>query len=277
MNSRTGSLFYKTGSVIEGIDGSIKLMWVIFWSVFTFMFMDLRIFVALIIAGLILFRVSRIPWRKAKVLFIFVLIFTAFNSIFLFLVTPTYGSELTGTYTTLFQAGVYQLTYENLFYILTISVKYIALLPITIVFLFSTHPSLFASSLDRIGVPYKIAYTINIALRYIPDVQQEFNNITSAQEARGVAFDKKDAKLFQRLKNYTTVLIPMLLTSFDRIEIVSNAMDLRGFGRYKKRTWYVREPYTKIDMVALAAGIAFLLLGIYLKATSPSYFWYPFN
>jgi hypothetical protein len=66
-------------------------------------------------------------------------------------------------------------------------------------------------------------------------------------------------------------------TAFSRIEIVSNAMDLRGFGRYKKRTWYVREPYTKADMIALAAGIAFLLLGICLKAASSGYFWYPFN
>ena len=37
-------------------------------------------------------------------------------------------------------------------------------MPVTAIFIFTTHPSEFASSLNKIGIPYKISYAINIAL-----------------------------------------------------------------------------------------------------------------
>ncbi|MGL4798989.1 MAG: energy-coupling factor transporter transmembrane protein EcfT, partial [Cellulosilyticaceae bacterium] len=77
------------------------------------------------------------------------------------------------------------------------------------------------------------------------------------------------------IKNYVTVLIPLVLGSLDRIEVVSNAMDLRGFGKHKKRTWYIREAVTKTDIIALILGIALIIGGFILKSQIP-YFWYPF-
>ena len=38
----------------------------------------------------------------------------------------------------------------------------------------ATNPSEFAASLNKIGVNYKIAYSVAIALRYIPDVQRDY-------------------------------------------------------------------------------------------------------
>ncbi|MHC1749558.1 MAG: energy-coupling factor transporter transmembrane protein EcfT [Cellulosilyticaceae bacterium] len=274
--NKSGSLYIDKPSFLHEIDGGIKLIWVILWSVFTFMFMDLRIFLALIVFGGILLKASKIEFKAMKPLLIFVLVFTIFNSLLLLIITPSYGSKLAGTTTILLQIGVYKLTAENLFYVLTISCKYIALLPITLLFLLTTHPSKFASSLNRIGVPYKVAYTVNIALRYIPDVKAEIKNIIMAQEARGAAFKKGDAPVHVILKNYMTVLIPLVLGSLDRIEVVSNAMDLRGFGKDKTRTWYVRENLKHIDMIAFVVGIALIILGFVLKANLNHYFWYPF-
>ena len=55
----------------------------------------------------------------------------------------------------------------------------------------TTHPSQFASSLNQIGVPYKIAYSVSLTLRYIPDLQEEFFTIKMSQEARGMELSKK--------------------------------------------------------------------------------------
>lgn len=273
--NQTGSLYIDKPSFIHRLDGSIKLIWVICWSIFTFMFMDIRVFLALILVGGILLKMSQIEFKAIKPLLLFVLGFTVFNSILLLILTPMHGSELTGTVTVILDLGVYKLTLENIWYILTISCKYIALLPITLLFLFTTHPSKFASSLNRIGVSYKVAYTVSIALRYIPDIKDEIKHIIMAQEARGVAFKKGDAPVSVILKNYMTVLVPLVLGSLERIEVVSNAMDLRGFGKSKKRTWYIREDITKEDKIALAVGILFILLGFYMKSQM-AYFWYPF-
>ncbi|CDO02826.1 ABC-type cobalt transport system, permease component CbiQ [Oceanobacillus picturae] len=32
--------------------------------------------------------------------------------------------------------------------------------------------------------------------------------------------------------------MPLIFSSLERIEVISNAMELRGFGKKKKRTWY---------------------------------------
>ncbi len=149
-------------------------------------------------------------------------------------------------------------------------------MPITILFLFTTHPSNFASSLNRMGVPYRVAYAVSIALRYIPDVKAEVDNIIHAQEARGVAFQKGDAGIFNRLKNYATVMVPLLLSSFHRIEVVSNAMDLRGFGKNKKRTWFHRKKYTRMDMVFAILSLIFLFIGAWIKVGIGTVYWYPF-
>lgn len=274
--NNSGSLYIDKPSFLHRLDGSVKLIWVLIWSIFTFMFMDIRIFLALILVGTILLAMSKIEFRYIKPLLLFVVGFTIFNSLLLLILTPSHGSKLTGTTTPLLEIGFFTLTLENVFYVLTISAKYIALLPITLLFLFTTHPSKFASSLNRIGVPYKVAYTVSIALRYIPDIKDEIKHIIMAQEARGTAFKKGDAPIPTILKNYATVLVPLVLGSLERIEVVSNAMDLRGFGKAKKRTWYIRAHIMTSDWIALGVGILLIILGFVLKANMPDYFWYPF-
>ena len=273
--NNTGSLYIDKPSFLHDLDGGVKLIWVVIWSIVTFMFMDIRVFLGLIVVGSVLLYLSQIEFRRMRLLIGFILGFTVFNSILLLVLTPSHGSRLAGSTTILFQVGFFTLTLENLFYVLTISCKYIALLPITLIFLFTTHPSKFASSLNRIGVSYKVAYTVSIALRYVPDIQNEVKHIIMAQEARGVAFKRGEAPFGKIIKNYVTVLIPLVLGSLDRIEVVSNAMDLRGFGKGKTRTWYVREPLSKLDKIAFVVGILFLIGGFLLKGQIP-YFWYPF-
>ena len=274
--SRSGSLYIERQSVFHGLDGSIKLLMLIAWTFFAFAFMDARVFFGMIVLGLAMLKISKLPNKAIWPLLLFIFIFTLFNSAFLLLITPEYGSRLTGTYTEALHIGFYAVTYETVFYCVTLSLKYIAIMPITILFVFTTHPSNFASSLNRIGVPYRVAYSVSIALRYIPDVKAEVENIINAQEARGVAFRKGDAGIGTRLKNYATVMVPLLLSSFNRIETVSNAMDLRGFGKNKKRTWYHRRKYTKADLAFAVISTGTLIAGIVIKAWIGAIYWYPF-
>lgn len=272
--SKSGTLYIEKDSFFHRLDGSIKLVLLILWTVFIFMFMDARIFTVMIILGFCLLRIAKIPYKSYKPLLIFIIIFTLFNSLFLILVSPDFGSKLAGSYTKLFTIYHFTLTYETLFYALTLSLKYLSILPVTLLFLFTTHPSAFASSLNRLGVSYKVAYAISIALRYIPDVNEELSNIVNAQEARGVAFKRGDASILKRTKNYITVLLPLLISSLNRVEVVSNAMDLRGFGRYKKRSWYSRQNYTLGDFALLGISIGLIFLGIFLKNNYCKGFYY---
>ena len=80
-----------------------------------------------------------------------------------------------------------------------------------------------------------------IALRYIPDIQRDYHSISQAQQARGVELGRSEP-FFKRLKNAVSILLPLILTSLNRIDTISNAMELRGFGKSDKRTWYTRRP-----------------------------------
>ena len=274
--SKSGSLYIEKESIFHGLDGSIKLLMLIAWTGFAFAFMDARIFIGMIVVGLAMLKISKLPSKAIWPLFLFLFIFALFNSAFLLLITPEFGSKLAGTYTRVISIGFYSITFETIFYCITLSLKYIAIMPITILFIFTTHPSNFASSLNRIGVPYRVAYAVSIALRYIPDVKAEVDNIINAQEARGVAFRKGDAGIFTRLRNYATVMVPLLLSSFNRIEVVSNAMDLRGFGKNRKRTWYHRKKYTAADITFAGISVVTLAVGIAIKVSIGAVYWYPF-
>ena len=87
----------------------------------------------------------------------------------------------------------------------------------------------------------------------------------------------KKEKLTVRVKNIMNICVPLIFSTLDRIELISNAMDLRGFGKHKKRTWYAAKPVKRNDFVAVA--LCALILGGSLFMTfvvNGSRFWNPF-
>ena len=57
-------------------------------------------------------------------------------------------------------------------------------------------------------------------------------------------------------------MLPLILTSLNRIDTISNAMELRGFGKSDKRTWYTRRPFARRDFIALGFGAVLLLISL---------------
>ena len=148
-------------------------------------------------------------------------------------------------------------------------------LPIALLFITATNPSEFASSLNAVGVSYRIGYSVALALRYIPDIQRDYRNISTAQQARGVELGKK-VKLHKRVKNSISVLMPLIMSSLSRIEAISNAMELRGFSKEKKRTWYVQRKFSSRDYIAIAFGIVILAASLIITFHDGDRFWNPF-
>ena len=73
------------------------------------------------------------------------------------------------------------------------------------------------------------------------------------------------------------ILVPLIFTTMDRIELISNAMDLRGFGKHKKRTWYTRKPLTKADYLSMLFCALVLALTLYVRFfVNHSFYYNPF-
>jgi energy-coupling factor transport system permease protein len=126
----------------------------------------------------------------------------------------------------------------------------------------TTHPTEFAASLNRIGVPHTVAYSVSLTLRYIPDVQRDFEAIYQSQQARGLELSKK-VSWYKRLKRTIPLLLPLIFLSLARIDIISRAMELRGFGKNKKRTWYSERPFRKADIVSIVISILLFTAGVF--------------
>ncbi|MDR0199359.1 MAG: energy-coupling factor transporter transmembrane protein EcfT [Streptococcaceae bacterium] len=245
---------------LHKLNGVTKLLLVLLMSVAVMVSYDTRFLIFIVIASLALFRVARIKFSDLRALFLFIAVFMLINTLLIFLFAPNQGTVVYGTkhiITHLF--GGYDLTQEQLFYQLNVVLKYFAILPIALIFITTTEPSEFASSLNRIGVPYKAAYSVALTMRYIPDVQRDFREISQSQQARGIDISK-NVHLAKRVKNVSSILMPLVFTSLDRIDVITNAMALRSFGKYKKRTWYRARPLAKADVVVII--IAFCLVGI---------------
>ncbi|MGG6313408.1 energy-coupling factor transporter transmembrane component T family protein [Paenibacillus macerans] len=273
---QTGSLYVAGNSFFHRMDGAVKLILLLTWTVATFLFMDLRVFMVLLAAGITMLLLARIPAKKMALLFWALTIFTVVNSLFILAITPRFGTTLTGSNTPLIPLGYDTINAETLFYVLTLSLKYLTLLPITLLFIFTTHPSRFAASLHKLGVPYKLAYAVSIAFRYIPDLTKEFRMILGALQMRGLGISRGDGTLLQRLRNLSHAVVPLLQSSLQHIESVSDAMDLRGFGTKRQRTWYMGTVMTRGDKLITLLCAALLVAAIVLKRQAFAGFWYPF-
>ena len=265
-------------SVVHELTGATKLA---FFLLFTFASMityDTRVLVLLMAVSFSAFRLSRIRLREVRFMMTFTLVFLLLNNFFIFLFNPDQGTEIYGTRHVLVHLfWRYDVTAEQLFYMLNISLKYFVALPVAILFISATNPSEFAASLNRIGISYRVGYSVSIALRYIPDIQRDYHNISQAQQARGVELGKKE-KLLARLKNSVNILMPLIISSLSRIDTISNAMELRGFGKDKrKRTWYVQRPFKRNDWLAIALGALLLAVSLTMTLWNGSRFYNPFR
>ena len=173
------------------------------------------------------------------------------------------------------EGGLYSLTLETVIYLITVSMKYLAIFPMALMFVYATHPSEFASSLNRLHFSYRLSYSVALMLRYIPEITDDYMHIMHAQMARGVDISR-NVRLMERIRSVARVLAPLVLSSLERIATISNAMVLRGFGRGRQRTWYMSRPMKAMDYAAIAATALLLALAAVLRFGFGIRFWYPF-
>lgn len=260
---------------LHALSGASKLIFFILVSVAAMMSYDTRFLLLVALASLMLFRVSEIRLKDISFVLAFAGTFAALNILMVYLFAPQYGVEIYGAKNLLWTGwGAYNLTFQELFYLLNLLLKYFSTIPLAVIFLMTTHPSQFASSLNQIGLSYKIAYAVSLTLRYIPDLQEEFYLIKMSQEARGQELSKK-APLSKRVKGNLQIVIPLIFSSLERINTIATAMELRRFGKNKKRTWYTQQAFGKLDKLVIMVSVLLLALSLLLFVVNQGRFYNP--
>lgn len=263
-------------SPIHKLTGASKLIALIIWAVASMITYDTRVLLGMFVISIIVFKISKVKFKQVSFVLYFILIFLLLNNIAIFIFSQYEGVQIYGSRNDLFKiAGPYTVTAQQLFYQFNITLKYFSIIPMALLFMVATNPSEFAASLNKIGVSYKIAYSVSIALRYIPDVQRDYQDISFAQQARGIDMSKKE-KLTKRIKNSASILMPLIFSSLDRIEAISSAMELRAFGSNKKRTWYNGRPFKLGDYITILVVSIILIIAIMATISNGGRFYNPF-
>ena len=276
MNESMNLVGYHEGnSFLHRLSGASKLIFFLLVSLASMMTFDTRLLLLIAVGSLLLFRMAGFRFKQVAFVIGLAAFFGILNLMMIYLFSPQYGTELYGTRTVLLGSGGYALTAEEIFYLFNVLLKYVCTIPLALLFLLTTHPSQFASSLNQLGVPYKVAYSVSLTLRYIPDLQEEFFMIRKSQEARGLELSKK-AGLLQRLKGNIQIVTPLILSSLDRIESIATAMELRRFGKLKKRTWFRYQALGKSDWLVIGFAGLIVVVSIALFTVNGGRFYNPF-
>jgi energy-coupling factor transport system permease protein len=132
----------------------------------------------------------------------------------------------------------------------------------------TTHPSswlhMFGSTspansrFDRVIFP--LIVTMGIALRFLPLIIEESQRIRQAQESRGMDFK---GGIVKRAKSLKPLLIPLLSSSFDRVDKITTAMQSRGFSLTGNRSIY-RSHSLKGHDIAVILLIIFVCIVIFI-------------
>lgn len=263
-------------SPVHRMTGASKFVCLILWSVASMITYDTRLLIAMPVIGLICFFFAKIRLKDISFMLGFVAVFLVVNLILLYLFSPRHGTEIYGTTHIIFGKTYYALTQETLFYFLNYVLKFISFIPVVLLFVCTTNPSEFAASLSKIGIPYSIAFAVALALRYIPDIQRDYHEISEAQQARGIELSKKGGPV-KRLKGAASILVPLVMSSMQRIEVISNAMELRSFGKKRKRSWYMARPFRALDILAMIGAALLVAAAIWLNTVNGSRFYNPFK
>ena len=263
-------------SPIHRITGAAKLACLLLWVTATMITFNTLFLAAVTVFGFILFPLSRVQIKDVKAMFIFLIVFMFTNSFLSYLISPEHGCDLYGTRNVIVAFfGPYTITKEELLYLLNLLLKYTSTIPLILVFVASTNPSELAASLNKLGISYSVAYAAALAIRFVPDTVSDFIDISRSQQARGVEMSKKES-LINRLKSAAVLIMPLVLNSVERIDILTNAMELRKFGTQKKRTWIMARKSGVWDYVTYALGFALLAYVIYFNYRNGGRYWNPF-
>lgn len=264
-------------SPIHSLNGASKLFCMLMWICSTMITFNTPFLLCATVLGVTVFILSKLKLSEQKGLLYFLLTFMLLNAVLIYIFNPERGVELYGTRNLICEiTGRFTITKEQLLYQFNVILKYLSTIPMILAFIGSTQPSELASSMNRIGIPYSFSYSFALALRYIPDTVSSFIDISRCQQARGIEMSNKES-LIKRIKAAALLVLPLILGSVDRIEVITNAMELRKFGTQKRRTWITARPFRAGDYLTIALGIGMMAFVIAYNVINGSRFWNPFS
>jgi energy-coupling factor transport system permease protein len=231
-------VFSERGSLLNRIYPLVKLFWVVLVAVGLFFYKTpLSGAVMFIVLLLLAILAGRIPFLQilgsSKVILLLGLLLMLFH----FLTDP--GSPA-------FKLGPVVISWTGLIqgpvYFFRLSVVVLA----SFILIWTTDTRDLMVSLAKAGMPYRFAFAVFLALRFLPLIQREVDAVHDAHAIRGQAVK---STLAHRVRLWQRYIFTVLINGLRKAETTAISLDTRAFGCYPTRTYVKDVTFRPRDLI----------------------------
>ncbi len=143
---------------------------------------------------------------------------------------------------------------ESITFIITQLMRNISIGLFVVPITYTIDPALWGVAFRGMGISDKIAYAIDLSLRFLPSTARDFMTTYDAQRARGFELDKLRGGVFGKIARMAPMIVPVVIGSILDAEDIINAMELRCFG-VGRRSWLMQLHPRRIDLLLILASL----------------------
>ncbi|ASP28682.1 energy-coupling factor transport system permease protein [Spiroplasma corruscae] len=261
-------------SVIHKMDPRMKLLMIVSLIIVVFFPIGFTGFVLVGSLIFLMYFISKLSFKMLlKLFFPITFIFIVLVLINIFMLKPEFlkesadGLYLTQDFGYIFKWKVLYFSEKAAYSAIYMTIRIFLMITLTTILTGTTQPLELTLAIEDLLWPLKLikipvyifSIIISIALRMIPTLIDEAGRIMKAQSSRGIDF--KNGKFKDKAKAMTSLIIPLLVSAFQKAEDLAYAMDSRGYDPHAKRTRYRQVKFRFIDLLIflIVMGVAVLM------------------
>lgn len=142
-----------------------------------------------------------------------------------------------------------------------VTLRMVSLFLSSLTYIESTDPKDFVVIMTtRLRLPYRFVFGISMALTFLPLLAEEGRQ---AEAARKLRMGRRPRGIGERLERRRGQLVAVFAGAIRRVEQTAGAMDVKGFGAYRERT-YLREVQLGAAGVWTMSGSVILTVALWM-------------
>ena len=276
--------FVDSNSFLNRMDPRIKIIILVIFSVIIFMMNSLISVTLMLILAVVCWNICKLPFKDISGLFKVVLVT---------MIVVTIMQVLFYSSNNPIDFGIFQVTkddyifglmvpredrfgilkgfgprWQGLIFSVLLTIRLMALITFMPMIIKTTRLDQLSLGFVGLGLPYKVAYMATTAINMVPTFSDETQVIMDAQKMRGMTVFE-EGKLVEKIKGWTTLVVPLVIGAMRRSPQMGVAMDTRAFGAFKKRTYLDELKIKTSDIVALVIAIVLAAALLFVNYAIP--------
>jgi len=218
---------------MQRLDPRARLIFFMCFLLSVFMFWDIRVLSIFLIITIITVISAGLTWKDTRRTWLLIGSFTTFYAV-ITLLTGLTGNDLyrSERIIALLQAPfvlfgwrpTLSISIEQVFLAISQFIRVSSIAAITVLIPFTFDPAMYGITFRRLGLPDKLAYALDLTMRFVPSLGRDFAMTMDSQKARGYELEKRGGGLIGQVRKITPLLVPVVIHSIISGEEITDAL-----------------------------------------------------